>query len=561
MTPRRKWHLLLVFASMLLLALLEVLLVFAVLPFGATISGAKIPLIGSASHTILAFINDDALIASAILLLGSVLIVMVARLMLTVMTARFLMKFGHDLSMRVYNGMLDADYHEYISSSSSDLVARMARVQDVTIGYVQPMMQALVGMILAFSIGVTMFVLDPLACLTVGAGLVLVFFMLSRLTWPRLHSNAAIIAYNMSASSKAVLEAHGGLRAIILQGSQREFSTYFRNVDRAVRNAAMSNSILSTIPRFVIEATAIVLLTLITVHLTQSEGGFVAAVPILGALAIGARRILPLLTSSWQNYSTAIGNTHTVIDVIDYLNQAPFARIPCKAALPMLDNIRFEKVFFEYDAETSTNASVIKGISFQINRGDHIGIAGETGSGKTTVLDLMLGLLRPTEGKILIDGKPLDEKNRAAWQKNIGHVPQDIFLINDTIAANIAFGCEHNKIDMARVRDAARKACLGDFINALTDGYQSLVGERGIKLSGGQQQRIGIARALYGNPTVLVLDEATSALDNVTEAQVMQSISQLSNDITIITVAHRASTLQFCDNVIFLENGRFDAGM
>ena len=560
MTPRRRWHLLLVFAGMIILAILEGMLVFAILPFGATISGAEIPLIGSISQILLAFIHDDPLIASVILLLCSVLVVMTARLVLTYLTANFLMKFGHDLSMRVYDGLLDADYHDYISSSSSDLVARMARVQDVTIGYVQPMMQALVGLILVFSIGMTMFVLDPVACLIVGAGLVLVFFTLSRMTWPRLHSNAAVIAHNLSASSKAILEAHGGLRAIILRGLQREFSTHFRKIDIRVRNAAMSNSILSTIPGFIIEAAAIILLTLITVHLTQSEGGFIAAVPVLGALAIGAKRILPLLTSSWQNYSTAIGNTHTVMDVVDYLNEPRRRRAIGTTALPFADNIKFDNVSFQYGRQTTMYRPVIKDVAFQINRGQHVGIAGETGSGKTTILDLMLGLLYPTDGQILIDGNPLEETNRAAWQKNIGHVPQAIYLVDDSIAANIAFGCGHERIDMARVRDAARKACLADFVETLNDGYHSFVGERGIKLSGGQQQRIGLARALYENPSILILDEATSALDSATEAQVMQSIAQLSKELTIVTVAHRESTLEYCDNVFFLENGRIYEG-
>tara|TARA_R110000824_G_scaffold104214_1_gene247291 strand:+ start:6828 stop:8567 length:1740 start_codon:yes stop_codon:yes gene_type:complete len=557
MSPAVKRHFLIVMVVMIVGALLEILLILSVLPFGAAISGAGTPLLGSSAEALLPLVHSDPLIASAILLTGSATLVMIARLILARATAEFVMRFGHDLAMKIFDGMIHSKYQSYIDGNSADLVARMSRVQDVTIGYVHPMMQAMVGLVLAIAISVCMLVLNPVACLVVGGGLGVIYFLLSKLTWPRLHDNSVVISDSTAASSRAVLNAHGGLRAIILKGSQPDFSALYRKIDLQLRTAAKNNAVLSSTPGFIVETVAVILLTIITVRLSQADGGFVAAVPILGALAIGAKRLLPLVTSAWQSSSIALGNTHTVVDIVRYLSEATDEVQNRGEVLSLCSDIRIEKVNFDYDPDAEQPMPVLKDVCCTIERGQHIGICGETGSGKTTFLDLVLGLLPPTTGYILIDGQRLSDQNRKAWQRNIGHVPQEVFLIDDTIAANIAFGCREAVIDMDQVQQAATLAQMDALIDSLPLGLNSSIGERGIKLSGGQQQRLGIARALFGKPSVLVLDEATSALDSATEARVMRSIADLPDDLTIITVAHRASTLQYCDQVFSLEQGQF----
>ena len=199
---------------------------------------------------------------------------------------------------------------------------------------------------------------------------------------------------------------------------------------------------------------------------------------------------------------------------------------------------------------------VLNGLDLTIAKGARIGFVGATGSGKSTTMDLLMGLLEPTDGQILVDSEPLSRNRVRAWQRAIAHVPQSIYLADATLAENIAFGVPSGAIDMERVRQAARQAQIADFIEGRPQGYDALVGERGVRLSGGQRQRIGIARALYKQATVLVLDEATSALDNVTEQSVMDAIEGLDRDLTILVIAHRLTTVKRCDGIVELQHGR-----
>jgi ATP-binding cassette subfamily B protein len=217
------------------------------------------------------------------------------------------------------------------------------------------------------------------------------------------------------------------------------------------------------------------------------------------------------------------------------------------------NNIRMESIRFKYNDQ---DPWILEDFSLEIKKGDRVGIIGGTGSGKSTILDLVMGLLRPVEGQVLVDGKVLNEVTSIEWQRNLSHVPQTIFLADSSIAENIAFGQPRQFINMERVKKAANAAMISEFIEAQPDGYDATVGERGVRLSGGERQRIGIARALYRQGHLLVLDEATSALDNLTEQRVMHSISKLGREVTILIIAHRLSTLRNCNLIVELKNGR-----
>ena len=227
--------------------------------------------------------------------------------------------------------------------------------------------------------------------------------------------------------------------------------------------------------------------------------------------------------------------------------------LPMPAPLPFQDAIHFDAVRFRYNSDSPW---VLDGLDLTISKGTRVGLVGSTGSGKSTTLDLLMGLLSPTERNILVDGEPITGSRLKAWQRAIAHVPQGIYLADISLAENIAFGVTPNAINIDRVREAARQAQIADFIESRPDGYNVLVGERGVRLSGGQRQRIGIARALYKNASVLVFDEATSALDNATEQSVMDAIEGLNRDLTILIIAHRLTTVRRCDNIVELENGR-----
>jgi ABC-type multidrug transport system fused ATPase/permease subunit len=242
----------------------------------------------------------------------------------------------------------------------------------------------------------------------------------------------------------------------------------------------------------------------------------------------------------------------------DLVSLAPQpVQAPAAAPLPLARAITLEGITYAYP---KAPRAAVQGLALEIPAFTTVGLVGATGSGKTTTVDIILGLLEPQAGQLRVDGAPITAENRRAWQRSLGYVPQQIFLADDTVAANIAFGIPKNQIDREAVERAARIANLHDFVTLeMPQGYSTVVGERGIRLSGGQRQRIGIARALYHRPQVLILDEATSALDNLTEQAVMEAVHALGHEITIILIAHRLSTVRDCDHIYLLEKGQLTA--
>ena len=306
------------------------------------------------------------------------------------------------------------------------------------------------------------------------------------------------------------------------------------------------------------EALGILLIAALTYALSRQAGGIAIALPVLGALALGAQRMLPALQQIYSAWTSIAGNHASLADTIAMLDQPLPVEIlqPAPAPLPLQNAICFDAVRFRY---TSDGPWVLDGVNLTIPKGSRVGFVGSTGRGKSTTLDLLMGLLMPTEGQLLVDGQPISGNRRSAWQRSIAHVPQSIYLADTTLAENIAFGVPRDAIDLDRVRQAARQAQIAGLIENYPDGYYAYVGERGIRLSGGQRQRIGIARALYKQATVLVFDEATSALDNATEQSVMDAIEGLSSNLTILLVAHRLTTVRRCDTIVELEQGQMVA--
>ena len=299
-----------------------------------------------------------------------------------------------------------------------------------------------------------------------------------------------------------------------------------------------------------------VLIALLAYWLSLRAGGLSAAIPVLGVLAIGAQKLFPQMQQIYYGWARLSGASTALSEVVALLERPiPDEYLkPSSLAGPahLEHGIVLRNVGFRYRNDAP---EVIRGLSLQIPRGSRVGFIGKTGGGKSTVVDLIMGLLEPTSGSIEIDGQPLTSANRRAWQARIAHVPQSIYLADATIAENIAFGLDVHDIDQQRVREAARQAQLADFIEGLPAQYRTETGERGVRLSGGQRQRIGLARALYKQADVLVLDEATSALDDATEKAVMQAVDSMGKGITVLMVAHRVSSLRSCDRIFELKNG------
>ena len=330
----------------------------------------------------------------------------------------------------------------------------------------------------------------------------------------------------------------------------------YKKSEIPMRRAYARINILTMSPRFIIESLGMILIAFMAYSLSNRPEGISSAIPILGAFALGAQRLLPILQQAYGGWQTIRGGQAQFSDAINLLNQP----IPdhlndtetSDNKIEFNEYIEFKNISFSY---TSKSTQVLKNISLRITKGQKIGFIGETGSGKSTLLDIIMGLLNPSDGDFIVDGQVISKEHYRFWQKNIAHVPQTIFLSDSSIKENIAFGISKNKIDDELVKDSARKAQISKTIESWEKKYDTSVGERGIKLSGGQRQRIGIARALYNKANILIFDEATSALDNKTEKLVMNELECLDENLTIIMVAHRLTTLKECDLIIELKDG------
>jgi ATP-binding cassette subfamily B protein len=396
---------------------------------------------------------------------------------------------------------------------------------------------------------------DPVIASLAGVGFGFSYVLITWLSRRQLRRNSYRIAREQTQVLKALQEGLGGIRDVLLDGVQSVYCDVFRRADLTLRRAQGSTVFIGGSPRYAMEALGMVVIAALAYFLSQQAGGISIALPILGMLALGAQRLLPCLQQLYYSWASITGYQVSLADTIALLDQPlpeEFLQ-PTTTPLFIQDAIRLDAVRFRYTGE---GPWVLDGLNLVISKGARVGFVGSTGSGKSTTLDLLMGLLIPTEGQLLVDGQAVSGNRLSAWQRSIAHVPQSIYLADTTLAENIAFGIPAETIDMERVQRAARQAQIADFIEKSPEGYQAYVGERGVRLSGGQRQRIGIARALYKQASVLVLDEATSALDNSTEQSVMDAIGGLNSDLTILLIAHRITTVRHCDFIVELEHGR-----
>ncbi|HEU0097996.1 MAG TPA: ABC transporter ATP-binding protein [Allosphingosinicella sp.] len=556
LSPARRRQFALTLGLMLLGAAAEMVTIGAALPFLALVAdphGALIP------PRLLGFLHaagGSPVVGAALLLIAAALGSAVVRLGLTWGSQRFVMATGHDMAAAVFGRMLRQPYAEQVRRNSSQTLAAVEKVQGVVFGLLQPAMQGLIGAFIALCVFALLLRIDARAAGLAAFAVGLVYVGVSLLVRPRLRRNSQALASTLVERTRTVQEGLGGIRDIILDRSEPLFEAKFRELDSRYRRSQAATQFVAGFPRYIVEAAGLIAIALVTLAMSLEPGGVVKAIPVLGALALGAQRLLPLLQQAYYGWSLASGNIHAFRDVIEMM-EAPIPEPQPEAPpLPFERELAFRGVGFHFPEARFG----LEDVSFRVRPGEHVGIAGPTGGGKSTLLDLLMGLLEPDEGAILVDGRPLDAATRPAWQAGLAHVPQTIYLADDTIAANIAFPRRPEGMDPGLLATAVRAAQLERFVAGLPDGLDTYVGERGVRLSGGQRQRIGLARALYRSPRLLILDEATSALDEATERAVLQALHELRGDMTLVTVAHRATTLAACDRLIRVEGGRVSEG-
>lgn len=558
-SPRRRGQFGLLLVLMILASFAEILSIGAVLPFLAVLTAPNRVFEHPAAQPFIQALGintpDQLLLPLTIVFGLAALMAGAMRLLLLWASTRLSFATGADLSISIYRRTLYQPYAVHVARNSSEVINGISgKANGVIYSTIVPALTLISASVMLTAILIAILSVDPIVALAAFGGFGLIYGSIIWVTRTRKIRNGQRIARESTQVIKCLQEGLGGIRDVLIDGSQEAYCQIYRNADLPLRRAQGYNQYIGQSPRYGMEALGMLLIAVLAYMLAQQSDGIGKAIPVLGALALGAQRLLPVMQQAYAAWSSIQGNQASLQDTLDLLDQPlpDYADQPAAKPLLFRQRISLNHISFRYSPQTPW---VLKNLDLSIPKGSRIGFIGTTGSGKSTLLDIVMGLLQPIEGSLEIDGQPITMVNHRAWQSHIAHVPQAIFLADSTIEENIAFGVPRDQINHERTRQAARQAQIDGIIETWPKQYQTFVGERGIRLSGGQRQRIGIARALYKQADVIIFDEATSALDNETEQAVMQAIEGLSEDLTILIIAHRLTTLKNCTQIVKLGNG------
>jgi ABC-type bacteriocin/lantibiotic exporter with double-glycine peptidase domain len=557
-SPRRRGQFALLLALTVLSSFAEVVSLGAVLPFiGILTQPEKV----FASPWLAGLVQALGITSGVELVLpltvGFALAALIAgglRLLLLWVSIRLGNATGADLSIEVYRRTLYQSYSVHIARSSSEIISGITQKVSTATSVLISVVTVITSTSLFVAIMMTLVAIDPVVAIVAALSFGSFYGLIAALTRRRLVHNSHCIAQEQTQVVKALQEGLGAVRDVLLDGTQKVYCNIYQKAILRLQRAGGENTFINQAPRYAMEALGMALIAIFVLALSHRDGGVAAALPILAMLALGAQRLLPIMQQLYGNWSVVAGSKAALADVLALLEQPLPAGVNLSEPEPLAlkQAITFENVSFKYKSHAPW---VLQDINLTIPKGSRVGIIGATGSGKSTSVDLIMGLLVPTQGQILVDGNEVRVTHQRAWQRAVAHVPQSIYLADTSIAENIAFGVSGDQIDLDLVRKSAQQARIAEFIESRPEAYSAIVGERGVRLSGGQRQRIGIARALYKQASVLIFDEATSALDNETEQSVMQAIEGLSEDLTVFIIAHRLTTLKNCTMIVELGGG------
>lgn len=478
--------------------------------------------------------------------------------------ALFASHTGTEMADRLYSYYMHQGWLFHTSNTSASLTKQIANeTHRVTTLILMPFMQINARIVFTSSLSFGIFLYNPQVAIVGISIFSLAYFILFKTVRKRLHFNGKVISNTMSERYKLMNEGFGGIKETLLLGRQDNFINNFNETGEQLARAQGLNIALAQAPRYLMELVAFgTLIALILFLFKFYEGNLGSILPVLSVYALASFKLLPAAQQIYAYMAQIRGNMSAFESIKDDLIASQDHNYEVSTGttqkVTVNKSIQFQKVFFKYPEKDSY---ALNGLTLDIPINSVVGIVGSSGSGKSTAIDVLLGLIEPEKGSILVDNIPINSSNKRLWQNKIGFVSQSIFLTNGSIAENIAFGIRKSKIDFKRVVDVLNTAHLMDMIEQLPDGINTQVGERGVQLSGGQRQRIGIARALYHDAEVLVFDEATSALDGITEKNIMNEIKTFFGTKTIIMIAHRLKTIEECNKIFILEQGQLvDAG-
>lgn len=567
LTPPERKRASLLIGMILVMAGLDMIGVASILPFMAVLANPQLVETNVFLNKVFQSFSalgvqttQDFLLALGVLVFALLIASLAFKALTTYAQTRFALMREYSIGKRLVEGYLHQPYSWFLNRHSADLGKTiLSEVSAVIRGGMMPLMSLLAQSAVSFTLLILLLIVDPLLALSVGAVLGLAYAAIFRSVsgWLNRLGQARITANKNRFT--AVSEAFGAVKEVKVAGLEQAYIQRFSAPAEIYAKGQTSAQVIGQLPRFALEAIAFGGMLLVILYLMARNGSFAAALPIIALYTFAGYRLMPAL----QQIYAAITQLRVAGPAINALYaelkslQTTELHKETITSMPFKKGIELNGIVYSYPKSPQP---ALKNISLAIPVHSTVGFVGTTGSGKTTAVDVILGLLEPQKGTLTIDGQVITATNRRHWQRAIGYVPQQIYLADDTVAANIAFGVNAQNINQEAVERAAKIANLHDFVICdLPQGYATTVGERGVRLSGGQRQRIGIARALYHNPQVLILDEATSALDNLTEQAVMDAVNNLGHEITIILIAHRLGTVRQCDQIYLLDRGEVKA--
>jgi ABC-type multidrug transport system fused ATPase/permease subunit len=566
LTPPERNRAGMLMSMILVMAFLDMLGVASVLPFLAVLanpelvqSNALLNIMFTISRRIGVHSTDQFLFALGVLVFALLVISLAFKALTNYAQLRFTQMREYSIGKRIVEGYLHQPYSWFLSRHSADLGKTiLSEVGTVITNGFSPMMALTAQGAVAIALLMLLLLIDPKLALIVGLTLAAAYSLIFKAARGLLHRIGIQRLAANQARFTAVSEAFGAAKEVKIGGLEQAYIQRFSVPAQIFARNQATAAVITQLPRFAIEAIAFGGMLLVVLYLMVRSGTFASALPIIGLYAFAGYRLMPAL----QQIYGAVTQLRFVGPALDALHtelmslQPPYPNTG-QDAIVFDQVITLNRVHYSYP---NAAQPMLKNLSLTIPAKSTVGLVGATGSGKTTTVDVILGLLQPQKGTLAVDGQLITKQNCNSWQRGIGYVPQKIYLADDTVAANIAFGLDARDINQEAVERAAKIANLHEFVvNELPQQYQTTLGERGIRLSGGQCQRIGIARALYHSPKVLILDEATSALDNLTEQAVMEAVQNLGHEITIILIAHRLSTVKSCDTIFLMEKGELSA--
>ena len=557
---RRQFFLLLLLA--IVVSFVEILSIGATLPFLAVLTAPEQIFNDPRLHQTIIWLNigtpNKLLMVLTILFCVTTLMAGGMRLALLRASIYLTYSTGADLGIDIYRRTLYQPYKTHINRNSSEVISGISiKANRVIDSIMMPSITIISSLIMLSFILTALILVDPLISVLAFSGFGFSYLIIVLTTRKNLLRNSRLISKESTEVIKSLQEGLGGIRDVLIDGNQEIYCAVYQKADVALRQAQGENLFITQCPRYLMEAFGMFLIAMLAYFLVQSPGGYSRVIPVLGTLALGAQRLLPVLQQIYSSWSSIQGGQASLIDALDLLRQPlpNFSNRELVKPIQFDHFVQLDNVSFAYGLDSPL---ILVNVSLKIQKGSCIGFIGKTGSGKSTLLDLLMGLLEPTKGDLKIDNQILTSNNCHAWQKHVAHVPQTIFLADTTIAENIAFGIPRDQIDYSLIRMVAEQAQISIAIEAMPNKYETTIGERGVRLSGGQRQRLGIARALYKRADVIIFDEATSALDVETEIAVMEAIEGLSENLTILIIAHRVSTLKSCSQIYELDHGQLN---